>query len=79
MGRQYASYLEEMMRRAFHSTFGEDIPVSSEIIIQPPRLFEDNGTPRTDEMAVEDREHSQWLDSNIIWILALIYSFKKNK
>ena len=56
------------MGRAFHSRFGEDIPVSSEIIIEPPRLFEDDGTPRTNEMAVEDREHSQWLDRNIIWL-----------
>ena len=31
MRQQYASDLEEMMRRAFHSRFGEDIPVSSEI------------------------------------------------
>ena len=68
MRQQYASDLEEMMRRAFHSRFGEDIPVSSEIIIEPPRLFEDDGTPRTDEMAAEDREHSQWLDRNILWM-----------
>ena len=47
------------MRRAFHLRFGEDIPVSSKIIIEPPRLFKDDGTPQTDEMAAEDREHSQ--------------------
>ena len=57
-----------MMRRAFHSRFGEDIPVSSEIIIEPPSLFKDDGTPRTDEMAAEDREHSQWLARNIMWM-----------
>ena len=68
MRQQYASDLEEMMRRAFHSRFGEDIPVSSEIIIEPPRLFEDDGTPRTDEMAAEDREHSQWFDRNVMWM-----------
>ena len=68
MRQQYASDLEEMMRRAFHSGFGEDIPVSSEIIIEPPILFEDDGTPRTDEMASEDREHSQWFDRNVMWM-----------
>ena len=56
------------MRRAFHSRFGEDIPVSSEIIVEPPRLFEDDGTSRTDGMAAEYREHSQWLDRNIMWL-----------
>ena len=49
------------MHRAFHPRFGEDIPVNSEIIIETTKLFEDDGTPRTDEMAAEDREHSQWL------------------
>ena len=39
MRQQYASDLEEIMRRAFHSRFGEDIPLSSEIIIEPARLF----------------------------------------
>ena len=68
MRQQYASDLEEMMRRAFHLRFGEDIPVSSEIIIEPPRLFKDDGTPRTDEMAAEDREHSQWSDRNVMWM-----------
>ena len=57
-----------MMRRAFHLRFGEDIPVSSEIIIEPPRLFKDDGTPRTDEMAAEDRENSQWFDRNVMWM-----------
>ena len=56
------------MRRAFHSRFGEDIPVSSEIIIDPPRLFRDDGKPRTDEMAAENREHSQWFDRNVMWM-----------
>ena len=68
MRQQYASDLEEMMRRAFHARFGEDIPVSSEIIIEPPRMFEDDGSPRTDEMAVEDRERSQWFDRNVMWM-----------
>ena len=68
MRQQYASDLEEMMRRAFHSRFGEDIPVSSEIIIEPPNLFKDDGTPRTDEMVAEDREHSQWFDRNVMWM-----------
>ena len=48
-----------MIRRDFHSRFVEDIPVCSEIIIEPPRLFEEDGTPRTEEMALEDREHGQ--------------------
>ena len=57
-----------MIRRDFHSRFGEDIPVSSEIIIEPPRLFEEDGTPRTEEMALEDREHGQWFDRNVMWL-----------
>jgi hypothetical protein len=48
-----------MIRRDFHSRFVEDIPVCSEIIIEPPRLFEEDGTPLTEEMALEDREHGQ--------------------
>ena len=68
MRQQYSSDLEEMMRRAFHSRFGEDIPVSSEIIIEPPILFEVDGTPRTEEMALEDREHGQWFDRNVMWL-----------
>ena len=68
MRQQYSSDLEEMMRRAFHSRFGEDIPVSSEIIIEPPILFEADGTPRTEEMALEDREHGQWFDRNVMWL-----------
>ena len=66
--QQYASDLEKMMRRAFHSRFGEDIPVSSEIIIEPQSLFEDDGVSGTDEMTVEDREYSQWLHRHIIWL-----------
>ena len=57
-----------MMRRAFHSRFGEDISVSSEIVIEPLRLFEDDGTPSTEKLAAEDREYSQWLDRNIMWL-----------
>ena len=54
------------MFSAFHARFGEDIPVSSEIIIESPRMFEDNGTSRTDEMAAEDRERLQWFDRNVM-------------
>ncbi len=31
-------------------------------------LLKDDGTPRTDEMAAEDREHSQWFDRNVMWM-----------
>ena len=68
MRHQCASDLEEMMRRAFHLRFGEDIPVSSEIIIEPLRVFKDDGTPRTDENVAEDRKHSQWFDRNVMWM-----------
>ena len=44
------------------------MPVSSEIVIESPRMFEDDGTSRTDEMAVEDRERSQWFDINVMWM-----------
>ena len=66
--QQYASDLEEMMRRAFHLGFDEDIPISSKIIIELQRMLKDDRTSQTDEMAAEDREYPQWLDRNIMWL-----------
>ena len=31
-------------------------------------LFEDDGSPRTEAVTKDDREHSQWYDLNTMWL-----------
>ena len=31
-------------------------------------LFEDDGSPRTEAVTKDDREHSQWYDRNTMWL-----------
>jgi len=31
-------------------------------------LFEEDGTPRIEEVTKDDREHSQWYDRNTMWL-----------
>ena len=32
------------------------------------RICEDDGTPRTEAVTKDDREHSQWYDRNTMWM-----------
>ena len=68
MKQGYAGDLEEAMRRAFYDEFQSDIPVKHEVIVERVALFEDDGTPRTEEVTKDDREHSQWYDRNTLWL-----------
>ena len=68
MRQGYAGDLEEAMRRAFYDEFQSDIPVKHEVIVERVALFEDDGTPRTEKVTKDDREHSQWYDRNTLWL-----------
>ena len=68
MRQGFAGDLEEAMRRAFYDEFQSDIPIKHEVIVERPPLFEDDGTPRTEEITKDDREHSQWYDRNTMWL-----------
>ena len=68
MRQGFAGDLEEAMRRAFYDQFQSDIPIKHEVIVERPPLFEEDGTPRTEEIAKDDREHSQWYDRNTMWL-----------
>ena len=68
MRQGYAGDLEEAMRRAFYDEFQSDIPVKHEVIVERVALFEDDGTPRTEKVTKDDREHSQWYDRNTMWL-----------
>ena len=68
MRQGYAGDLEEAMRRAFYDEFQSDIPIKHEVIVERELLFEEDGTPRTEEVTKDDREHSQWYDRNTLWL-----------
>ena len=58
------------MRRAFYDEFQSDIPIKHEVIIECVALFEKDGTPRTEEVTKDDKEHSQWYDRNTMWLVS---------
>ena len=62
----YAGDLEEAIRRAFYDKFQSDIPIKHEVIVEREPLFEEDGTPRTEEVTKDDSEHSQWYDRNTL-------------
>jgi hypothetical protein len=68
MHQGYAGDLEEAMRRAFYDEFEADIPIKHEVIVECVPLFNDDGTPNTDEVTEDDRAHSQWYDRNTLWL-----------
>ena len=68
MRQGYAGDLEEAMRRAFYDEFQSDIPIKHEVIVERVALFKDDGTPRTEAVTKDDREHSQWYDRNTMWL-----------
>ena len=57
------------MRRAFYDEFRSDIPFKQEAIIECVALFEKDGTGRTEEVTEDDRAHSQWYDTSILWLI----------
>ena len=59
---------DEAMSRTFYDEFKSDIPIKHEAILERPPLFEDDVTPRTEEITKDDREHSQWYDRNTMWL-----------
>ena len=71
MRQGFAGDLEEAMRRAFYDEFQSDIPIKNEVIVEREGLFEDDGTPRTEAVTQDDREHSQWYDRNTMWLSKL--------
>ena len=44
---------DEAMSRTFYDEFKSDIPIKHEVILERPPLFEDDGTPRTEEITKE--------------------------
>jgi hypothetical protein len=40
-----------------------------EVIAERIALFEEDGTPRTEAVTKDDREHSQWYDRNTMWLV----------
>ena len=68
MRQGYAGDLEEAMRRAFYHEFEADIPIKHEVIVERVPLFDDDGTPNTDEVTEDDRAHSNWYDRNTMWL-----------
>ena len=57
------------MRRAFYDEFRSDIPIKREVIIERVALFEKDGTSRSEEVTEDDRAHSQWYDTSILWLI----------
>ena len=55
-------------RRAFYHEFEADIPIKHEVIVERVPLFNDDGTPNTDEVTEDDRAHSNWYDRNTMWL-----------
>lgn len=45
------------------------IPIKHEVIAERIALFEEDGTPRTEAVTKDDREHSQWYDRNTMWLV----------
>ena len=45
-----------------------DIPIKHEVIVERVQLFKDDGSPNTDEVTEDDREHSQWHGRNTLWL-----------
>ena len=62
MRKGYASYLEQAVQRALYEKFGSDIKIKQEVIMKRVPLINSDGTPRTEEVTQDYREHSQWYD-----------------
>ena len=60
--------LEEMMRRAIHDRYGEDIPIDQKLTVEPTPLYKEDGTSNIEELVKEDRAYSQWFDRNTLWL-----------
>ena len=66
MRHGYSGDLEEAMCRAFYDEFQSDIPIKHEVIVERLAFFGDDGTPRTESVTKDDRDHSQWYDRNTL-------------
>ena len=60
--------LEEMMRKAIHERYGEDIPIDQAITVEETPLYKEDGTSNIEKLVMEDREYSQWFDRNTMWL-----------
>ena len=60
--------LEEMMRRAIHDRYGEDIPIDQKLTVEETPLYKEDGTSNIEELVKEDRAYSQWFDRNTLWL-----------
>ena len=69
MRKGFAGDLEEAMRRAFYDEFQSDIPIKTEVFVERIALFEEDGTPRTEAVTRDDREHSEWYDRKTMWLV----------
>ena len=60
--------LEEMMRKAIHERYGEDIPIDQAITVEETPLYKEDGTSNIEKLVMEDRQYSQWFDRNTMWL-----------
>ena len=60
--------LEEMMRKAIHERYGEDIPIDQAITVEETPLYKEDGTSNIEQLVMEDRQYSQWFDRNTMWL-----------
>jgi len=60
--------LEEMMRRAIHDRYGEDIPIDQKLTVEETPLYKEDGTSNIEQLVMEDRQYSQWFDRNTMWL-----------
>ena len=60
--------LEQMMRKAIHDRYGEDIPIDQKLTVEPTPLYKEDGTSNIEQLVKEDREYAQWFDRNTLWL-----------
>ena len=60
--------VEEMMRKAIHERYGEDIPIDQAITVEETPLYKEDGTSNIEQLVMEDRQYSQWFDRNTLWL-----------
>ena len=56
------------MIASFVKRWGRKPKINESDLIQPLDYFNERGEPRTEEIAEEDRLHSKWFDSNVMWM-----------
>ena len=66
--RQHENFLRKTMMASFFKRWRKIPKMKEGDLIQPYDYYDEEGNPRTEEIAKEDRLYSKWYDRNVLWM-----------